>query len=183
MIEARETTFTTEQEGGGRGAWFLERFLYWGGRPSRSAIYLERWQENLYRGLAFLTWLSVFAGWLALGSWLYINRADIFADPFLLLSFWSKFDPLILAFLLSLWLDLFLYYRSSRRRAALKKIDYRFWSKAPGRLGRKKYDVSAAYSEPARHALEDAYILASRLHQPQAEVIHLFRVLLRTPEV
>lgn len=183
MKEANNITFTLEQESGGRGAWFLDRFLYWGRQPHRGAIFLDRTVKQLYQILSFFAWVGILAGWSAFFWWLYLNRIDILANPWSLLFFWRRFDPLILAFLASLWIDLFIFYRHRLKLAASKKINYRLWRKPPGKLGRKKHDVAVAYSEPAQQAIEDAYLLAARLKQPAVEVIHLFRVLLRNKEV
>lgn len=183
MKTFKEINFTIEQDGGGRGAWFLGRFLFWGRELKRAAIFLERAREQLNRLFSFLSWLVVFAGWLAFGWWIFLNFPAIATNPWNLLFFWRRFDPLVSFFLLSLWLDLFLFYRHSVREADLKKIDYRFWDKPLSGPRRKRYDVAAAFSAAAQRVIEDAYLLSSRLGQPRVEVMHLFRVLLKAKEV
>ena len=184
-MAAEKITFIDEQENGGRGAWFLGRFLFWGSAPRRSVISLERTKEKIDRVLMFFVWLMVFAGWGAFAFWIFNNQTSLIAKPLDLLFFWRQFDPLILIFLLSLWFDLFLIYRGSQARAALKKIDYRLFDVGKKKTGRgaKKYNVAAAYSRVSARSIEDAYLLAVKLRQNQVEIIHLFRVLLKTKEI
>ncbi len=183
-MEPEKITFTDEQNNGGRGAWFLGRFLFWGTAPRRSVISLERTREKIDSLLLFFTWLILFAGWVAFGFWIFNNQAALIAKPISLLFFWRKFDPLIFVFLVSLWFDLFLIYRHSQDKAALKKINYRlFDEKRKNSRGAKKYNVALAYSRASLRAVEDAYLLAVRLNQSQVEIIHLFRVILKSKDI
>ena len=176
--------FTEEQAKGGRGTWFLGRFLFWGLNLRRSVIGLGRTQEKINRLGPILAWLVIFAGWLSFGAWLTTQSSVLAAHPLQILFFWRKFDPLIFIFLLSLWFDLFLIYRHCQNLAALKKINYRLFEekKRPAR-GSKRYNVAIAYSQSALRAIEDAYLLANKLKQSEVRVIHLFRVLLKAKEV
>ena len=128
--------FTDEQEKGGRGAWFLGRFLFWGNTPRRSVISLERTREKIDNLLMFLVWLIIFAGWGAFGFWIFNNQVALMAKPVGLLFFWSKFDPLIFIFLITLWFDLFVIYRSSQTKAALNKINYRLFKTEKKKVSR-----------------------------------------------
>ncbi|MFA5155504.1 MAG: ATP-dependent Clp protease ATP-binding subunit [Patescibacteria group bacterium] len=184
-MEEEVITFTEEQNSGGRGAWFSGRFLFWGATIKRSLIALARLRGKIDRVAAVLAWLVVFAGWLAFGVWLANNSAIWLKRPLSLLFFWKEFDPLILIFLLSLWVDMFLFYHHSQNRAAARKINYRLFKaddKRPAR-GSKKYNVALAYSAAARRAVEDAYVLANKLRQSEVRVIHLFRILLKDKEI
>ncbi|MFA5184220.1 MAG: ATP-dependent Clp protease ATP-binding subunit [Patescibacteria group bacterium] len=184
MIEEK-IIFTEEQDEGGRGAWFSGRFLFWRADIRRSIIALERLRGKINRAAAVFAWLLIFAGWLAFGAWLFANQSSLAANPLSLLFFWKKFDPLVLIFLLSLWLDLFMIYRRSEGRASAKKINYRLFrtdEKRPARRT-KRYNVAAAYSTAAFRAIEDAYLLARKLNQSEVRVIHLFRVLLKSKEI
>lgn len=176
-------TFTDEQDRGGRGAWFLGRFLFWGRQVNRSAIFLSRTVERINRLAAYLAWLIIFAGWLALAWWIYLNFEAIIDNPWTFLFFWRRFDPLIFFFLSSLWLDLFLFYRSSLKKDALQRINFRRLEKEPSRQGQKRHDVALAFSDEALRLLDDAYILAARLKQSKVEVIHLFRALLKSKDI
>ena len=177
-------TFTDEPTSGGRGTWFLGRFLFWGMTPSAALILLDRSRDKLHKIFSFFAWLIIFSGWAALGWWLFINLEAVLANPLGLLFVWRRFDPLILYFLLSLWADLFLFYRWGLKRAARKKINYRLFNQEKLlRSSSKTYDISRAYSDEARRAIDDAYLLAVKLKQKEAGVLHLFRVLLRTKEI
>lgn len=189
-MEQEKLTFTTEQANGGRGAWFLGRFLYWDQPFKKSLIVLRRSREKIDSLLTFIAWFLAFAGWLALVAWLALNYSFILESPFRLLIFWAKSHPLVLVFLLSLWFDLLLVYRNSENRAKLNKINYRLFvsdvksARAAKGAGRsKKYNVAGALSLVALRSLEDAYLLANKLKQPELKIIHLFRVLLKTKEI
>lgn len=183
MTAESKIVFTDEQDKGGRGAWFSGRFLFWGRQADRSTIFLARTVERINRLAAYLAWLVIFAGWLAMAWWIYLNFEAIVDNPWSLLFFWRRFDPLIVFFLSSLWLDLFLFYRSRLKKDSELKINYRRFDKEPSRYSRKRYDVSRAFSDEALHLIDDAYILAARLKQPEVAVIHLFRSLLRSKDI
>jgi len=184
-------SFTTAETGGARGAWFLGRFLFWGSPLKWSLIALRRLKARVVYVFAVFDWLAVFAGWFSLAAFLFLNRVAWLAAPTKLLFFWTKSDPLILVFLLSLWFDLYLIYRHSEKKAQLKKINYRLFapdtrvarSNQRARRFPKKYNVAPAFSLSAWRTLEDAYLLANKLRQSEVEIIHLFRVLLKTKEV
>lgn len=184
-MSTEQIIFTEEQVGGGRGAWFLGRFLFWGLNLRRSIIGLSRTRAKIDRLGAVLVWLVIFAGWLSFGTWLVVQNDVWSAHPVQLLFFWRKFDPLVFIFLLSLWFDLFIIYRHSQNRAALKKINYRLFADDKKRLAarNKKYNVAVAYSQSALKAIEDAYLLANKLHQTEVRIIHLFRVLLKVKDI
>jgi ATP-dependent Clp protease ATP-binding subunit ClpC len=115
----------------------------------------------------------------------FYNREILWTHPLRLLFFWNKSNPLILFFLFSLWFDLFLIYKKSEAKASLVKIDYRrFLSGKTKKISApKKYNIAKTYSDAAIGVIEDAFLLASKLNQPQVTIIHLFRVLLKTKEI
>ncbi|MFA5753955.1 MAG: ATP-dependent Clp protease ATP-binding subunit [Patescibacteria group bacterium] len=180
-MSTEKLTFTTEQAKGGRGAWFLGLFLYWGDNLKKSIILLDRTKAQIDRLLNFFSWLIVFAGWLALVAWLVFNRESWLVNPVRLLFFWRDSDPLILVFVLSLWFDLFAIYRSSEAKFSARKINYRLLGNEDKRAKRttKQYDVAQAYSADAKKIIEDAFLLAGKLRHPEVTNIHLFRVLLK----
>ncbi len=184
-MDINKLIFTDEQSRGGRGAWFLGRFLFWGQTLKRSVIRIEKSKERIDHFLTFLIWFFIFVGWFLFGVWLFRHHVAISADPYSLLFFWRRFNPLILGFLLSLWFDLFVIYRASQAKIAIKKINYHLFDNKTKLTSRtkKKYNVAIAYSAVSLRAIQDAYLLASRLHQKQVETIHLFRVLLKIPEI
>lgn len=184
-IKPDQIVFTPDSSSGRPGAWFLGQFLYWDKTLKWSLIKLERTKKKLEKLLEFLAWLIIFAGWLSFGFWIFHNRALLSSDPWRLLFFWAKKDPLIVVFLLSLWFDLFLFYKKNEAKASSKKINYRDFSdsgleKTPRQ---KKYNVAKAYSDEAIEVIEEAFLLADKLRQSEVSIVHLFRVLLRKKEI
>ncbi len=177
--------FTVEQTAGGRGAWFLGRFLYWGLSLRKSLIALRRTKEKVDYFLTLGAWLILFAGWLAFAVFLGRHLNALLAAPVKILFFWAQPDPLILIFLLSLFFDLFLVYKKSEMKAAAEKIDYHLFgeTKKISRGASKRYNVARAYSLETLKALEDAYFLVLKLRQPTVEIIHVFRVCLKIKAV
>jgi len=180
-----QIVFTPDSASGRSGAWFLGRFLYWDKTLKWSIITLERAKKKIEIFLEFFSWLIIFAGWLAFGFWLYYNAAYLLANPLRILLFWVKSNPLILFFLLSLWFDLFLFYKKSEAKASAKKINYRNFSilETKNSSRQKKYNIAKAYSAESINVIEDAFLLANRLRQSEVTIIHLFRVLLKEKEV
>lgn len=177
--------FVKDTASQGRGAWFLGRFLYWNKKIKKSVIALERAEKQINKILGFFSWLIIFAGWFAFAAWIFLNRASLEADPLKIFFFWSSPDILIAFFLLSLWLDLFLFYKFSLAVAGAKKINYRFFreDKKAKRESRQRYNVARAFSDETNRILEEAFLLAAKLHRKQVDIIHFFRAALRTKEV
>ncbi|KKT13075.1 MAG: ATPase AAA-2 domain protein [Candidatus Falkowbacteria bacterium GW2011_GWF2_43_32] len=187
-MSSEKLTFTEEQNVGGRGVWFLGRFLFWGRPFKKTLIGLARASRKINFFLSFLRWLIIFAGWAAFGYWLFLHQALWIENPVRLLFFWRTPDILIFIFLFSLWFDLFSVYESSQTKAAVKKIkrsdfDREGDKKKKLRRGGKKYEVANAYAPETWRAVEDAYLLAARLRQTETSVIHLFRVLLKDKKI
>lgn len=177
--------FVKDSAGLGRGAWFLGRFLYWNKTIKKSVIALERAEEQINKILGFFSWLVIFAGWLAFATWLFFNRASLSTDPLQLLFFWSSPDILISFFLLSLWFDLFLFYKFSLAAASAQKINYRFFreDRKTKRESRQRYNTARAFSDETTRVIEDAFLLAGKLRRKQIDIIHFFRAALKTKEV
>jgi len=175
--------FTEEQTYGGRGTWFSGRLLFWNAHLKKSLIILDRLKRKMDRLLFLIVWLAIFGGWLAGLAWLFTYRSLWLANPFSLLFFWNKFNPLVTIFLFSLWFDMFMVYLVGRRAAAKKKINYRLFDEKYQNRNAKRYEVSTAFSDEASQAVSEAYSLASRLHQGQVQVIHLFRVMLKQRDI
>ncbi|MFZ4631661.1 MAG: AAA family ATPase [Patescibacteria group bacterium] len=179
-----EIIFSPDDSGKIFGAWFLGRFLHWDGNLKKSIIVLERSKKNAERLLEFITWIIIFAGWAAFGFWIFYNQVDLIANPFHILFFWSKSDPLILIFVFSLWFDLFLFYKKSEARAGCKRINYKtFSSNGKKSLKPKKYNIAKSFNDVSLKAIEDAYLLANRLNQEEVTIIHLFRSILKCKEI
>lgn len=182
---SEQIVFSPDSSSSRPGTWFYGRFLYWHRTLKRSVITLERSQQRIEKLLLFLTWIIIFAGWLAFAIWVVYNREELLENPLRIFFFWNKSNPLIAFFLLTLIFDLFLFYKKSETRSRLKKIDGRLFEneKMKKTAVNKKYNVSRAYSDDSRMVIEDAYLLASKLRQPEVTIIHLFRVLLKVKEI
>ena len=173
-------SFSADSQTGNQGAWFLGRFLCFNKEFKRSVIILKRSEESINYLLEFLSWLIVFGGWLTFFVWLFLNRLALIADPLKILFFWKEINPLISIFLFSLIFDLFLIYKTSEKRAAKQKINYRLFEPKKKKKYSKTYDISVAFSDEARRLIEDTYLLAFKLKQKDVAPIHLFRVLLKS---
>ncbi len=167
------------------GAWFLGRFLFWDKNLKKSLIILERSKKNTEKIIEFITWIIIFAGWLSFGFWIFYNQIELLASPIKLLFFWNESNPFIFFFVLSLWFDLFLFYKKSEARATKDRINYNKFSDESGKnkVASKKYNVAKSYSDETLKVIEEAYLLASKLNQSELTVIHLFRALLKVREV
>lgn len=182
--EADTIEFIKDSAGSGQGAWFLGSFLYCDKTIKRSLVALEKTRREINRLLGFFSWLVIFTGWGALAFWIYLNAARLQAQPADLLFFWTEPDILVSVFLLSLWFDLFLFYKASSRAAAQKKINYRlFIEEKKNRTEPQRYNVAKAFFEDAWRAVEEAYLLARKLGGRQADVMHFFRASLAHKEV
>lgn len=173
-------SFSADSNTGNQGAWFLGRFLCFNQDLKKSLIILKRSEESINYLLELLSWLIVFSGWLAFFAWVFLNRPVLSTDPLKILFFWKGTNSLIAVFLFSLFFDLFLIYKTSEKRAAKQKINYRLFGSKKKKKSSKNYDISAALSAEARRAIEDTYLLALKLKQKEAAPIHLFRILLKS---
>ncbi len=185
LKKGEQLEFVKDTAAKGRGAWFLGRFLYWDKKIKKSVIALERAEKQINKILGFFSWLIIFAGWFALAAWIFLNRASLEADPLKMLFFWSSPDILAAFFLLSLWFDLFLFYKFSLATASAKKINYRFFreDKKAKRESKQRYNAARAFSDETNIILEEAFLLAGKLHRKQIDIIHFFRAALRTKEI
>lgn len=178
-----ELQFTNDEPTRSPSTWFLGRKLVWQKQFSKSVILLERGKEKTEKVLEFLTWLIILAGYGAFIFWIFIHRADLMSEPWRLLLFWSEPDPLIFIFILTLWFNLFLYYKKSEAKTNARKINYRRFPQPEGKRASKSYNVSRAFSSSALYYLEDAFLLARRLDRQTVTALHLFRALLKDKEV
>lgn len=165
--------------------WFLGRRLIWARQFSKSVILLERSKKRAEKFLEFITWMIIFAGYGAFLFWLFANKEIVLAEPMKLLFFWSEKDPLILIFILTIWFNLFLYYKKSRFKTERKRIKYKKFLVASHKKKEDKniYNVSGSFSNEANQAVEEAFLLARRLQTGNFSSLHLFRVLLRSKEI
>ena len=179
ILENDKLNFSADSNTGNQGTWFLGRFLCFNDEFKKTLILLKRTEKSINFFLEFLNWLIVFGGWLAFLVWLFLNRVTLLDHPLKILFFWRETNSLIIIFLFSLLGDLFLIYKTSEKKAAKNKINYRLFNSKKKKKSSKTYNIAGAYSDEAFVALEDAYLLANRLKQKEITLIHLFRILLK----
>ncbi|NCU39445.1 ATP-dependent Clp protease ATP-binding subunit [Candidatus Falkowbacteria bacterium] len=172
--------FSRDSVSNNQGAWFLGRFLYWQKTIKKSLIALDRTKRQLDKILGFFSWLIIFLGWASFFFWLFINQDYLLKDPLTILFFWTQGDILISVFLTSLWFDLYLIFKYSRRRQKVKRINYRFFTKE--KLENKRYNIAKTLDDEAYLVLEDAFLLASKI-PTQVDIIHFFRAALKNRQM
>lgn len=173
----KEELIFSEEKDYGRGAWWRGRFIYWQAPFRRSVIVLHKLQNRVDHFLKVVFSFLAIAGFLSLIYWFFLNQKTIALHPVEALFFWEHRHPLILAFLLSVVLDLFLFYKYSEQSAALKKINWRQWLKETDK-GRAHYNVAAAMHDELSSVLTESFLIASKLKQPQVTIRHFFRAIL-----
>ncbi len=177
--DEKNLEFIRDSAGPGNGAWFLGRFIYFQRTIKKSLIALDKTKRQLDKLLGFLAWIIIFAGWASLLAWLYLNYSDISTlDD--VLFFWTKADPFISIFLLSLWFDLYLFYKFSNRKKDSQRIDYKFFQKS--KTDAKRYNVANALDKESELVLEDAYLLATKVNS-ELDIIYFFRASLKNKKV
>lgn len=177
--DQQKLEFVRDSAGPGNGAWFLGRFIYFDRTIKKSIIALDRTKRQLDKVLGFLAWFIIFTGWASIIVWFYLNGTEISSlDD--LLFFWTKADPFILIFLISLCFDLYLFYKISNRKKDSKRINYKFFQKS--KTDSKRYNVSATLDFESELVLEDAYLLAQKVNS-DLDIIHFFRASLKNKKV
>jgi len=177
--------FKIDNNTGSPSVWFLGRSLVWKKQLSKTLILLERGKEKTEKILEFITWVIIFAGYGAFAFWLFSNWEELLLTPMKLLFFWTEKDPLILIFLLTLWFNLFLYYKKSLAKTNRRRINYKKFAIYADKKNNRAnfYNVHKAFSLVAAKVIDDAFLLSRRLNQNTFTARHLFRVLLKNKEV
>ncbi|MFH1428052.1 MAG: ATP-dependent Clp protease ATP-binding subunit, partial [Patescibacteria group bacterium] len=178
----------------GVGTFFKGYFLFWGLKLGRAVIKLRHLKMSVNFFVNLAAYIFGLVGLLALGWWVYqttkFNQIEA-------LLFWRTKDWLILTFWLSVFADMFVFYRISLSHNNQKKIKLEKYLPAdhkklnrqiPNNWGElKKYhyqtDVSSAVSDKVMNIIEDAFTLANKQRQPEVNIRHLFFSLLKDKEV
>ena len=165
------------------GIWLLGRFFYCRLHLKKSLIHLDRNFFRIRRLINFLFYSIGVLGVIAIVWWIYEERVALMAAP---LDFWQHRHPLILVFLISIFFDLYLYYRGSVDQEAtikfknsdilLDKVSGQFKKKTP-------FNLAGTLDAEAREVLEDAFLMTAKLKQKELAPRHLFRALLKTKKV
>lgn len=166
------------------GFYFLNYFIFWD-YPLNKSLYLLKITKKRVEQIAniFLK-MAIAIGWLAFFTWIYMNWELILSKPETLFLFWQEFHPLILIFLLSLFLDLFYIYRKSVKEDDAQKINYSSFNKKSKKQKKvRRYNTASACPEDLLSLIDEAYFLAKKLDQDRASIIHIFRMLLKDRSV
>ena len=179
----REDIQFYENEKNQLGINWRQWFLYFQLNFNRSYILLCRARRYWDKIIKIIALILAISGWLSLFFWIFLYHQEIISDLFNYLLFWEHSHPLILVFLLSLWFDLFYFYRQQQDKMKTKKFNYRKFKKED--IGEKaiNYNVAKTFSINSIKVFEDAYFLANRLKQNEVKLIHFFRVLLKDKEI
>lgn len=170
-----------------RGAWWHGVFLFADLNLRSSLLAVKKSKARIDRLVNLVAFFIAVFGWLGFCFWV-ATQSGVASNPLKALLFWREQNPWILFFLLSLWFDLFLFYRRSEKKAKEFKMNYRRFDKMVEEKpltasGTQQYNVALSLDEECLKAFEDAYALALKLKQAQVRPIHLFRSLLRNKRI
>lgn len=172
--------------GMGVGAFVNGIFYYWGPKLGAAVIALDHVKRKINTIVNFIAFSAGLIGILCLGFWLWYNSGGSNINN---MFFWQEQDPLLLVFWLSMIFDMFVFYRLSEAEAGkqkIKKLSYEEKTKMyelPSnwkelRKSKQRVDVSTGYGDITMGVVEETYLLASKLKHKEAEIAHLFLVLL-----
>ncbi len=168
------------------GVWFFGCFVYCRIQLKTSLIFLDRTLVFVRRLVNFICFFIAVLGWVALFWFFYEQQALIISSPSVLFDTSQYQHPLILVFLLTLFFDLFLYYRNSVTEEQKIRINYRRFKidEESGHFKSKtSWNVANSLDLEAKNILDDAYLLAAKLKQEEVNPRHLFRALLKSRKV
>lgn len=149
--------------------------FFWGDNLSKSKIALKRLKRKFDKLILIFSWLVFILGLLAFFYYIYLNQARFIAEPMELLGVYKEKSSYLLFFFVGLIFAMFIKYLNSEKKAALKKIR--------AKNLKTRMEISRGLSEEALDLVEDSYLLAAKLHQPEVNLRHLFWQLLGNIEV
>ncbi|PIP34384.1 hypothetical protein COX21_03220 [Candidatus Falkowbacteria bacterium CG23_combo_of_CG06-09_8_20_14_all_41_10] len=150
--------------------------LFWGLNVSRASIALKRLKARFDVVVNIISGLIALGGLASLGYFVYLHQDLILSSPLnYFLSFYKEPSVWLLLFFVSIIFDMFLYYRLSENEAHKLKINRR--------THQPKIDTASGLSDFSWRLVEDAYLLAAKLKQPEATPRHIFRAVLTDRQV
>lgn len=156
------------------------KFLYFKLETQSFLIILRQLKRNLEKIFDIVSLCIVVLGYLSIFLWLYLNSQALIENFSQTIQFWQYQHPLVLFFLLSLWFNLFLIYRSSQKKEAQNIIKLKDFQEG---VKYSKLNVASAFNTQSLKVLEGAFLLALRLKQNEVSPIHLFKILLQEKDV
>lgn len=169
-----------KQKNGKISVVFLNHALFFGLDFKTSLIFLRRIKRRTNHFIDLFFYLLAVAGLLSFFYWIYLNIDKIRANYLELFYFWKNDSIFISFFLVSLIFDMFVVYRISEKKAALKKIKKIKENKKYKKIDYQnlsKIDISSSLNEELLLILEDSYFLAKKLKQKELGVLHFFWLL------
>jgi len=162
------------------GAEYGGGFFYWNLVLSHSVIILNRLRRRVDIFINFGAALFGAAGILSLIYYFYSNFAVFSSFSFAALAaLWRQPNVLILCFLVSIFFDMFLFYRLAEAEYKLKRIK----KTSAEDLGGQRIAVNAGFSDSSLIVVESAFELAYKLKQSELNPRHLFWVLLHNNKI
>ncbi len=165
--------------------------LYFGCRIDKAANRLAALQTAVRSSLNFIFLLLGIAGFFALAYSAFLQGFE----KMLTSDFWATPSFAILFFWLTVWTDMYLWYRmlreSERRVPVLKRVyeegkgpelQHISWEAAAQIKKKNWIDISGSLTEGAVKALRSAYSIARTLEHSDVDLVHVFASLLATPE-
>lgn len=178
----------------GTGSFNFGRFLYWGPKFGIAVIELDHFRKKAHLLINIVAFFIAFLGLSSLFFWVYSAQslgADMGA-----FFFWRDKSVLILIFWISVFADMFIYYRLSEEQRKKHKIkavkrDERTkgqkipnnWDELKALKEKRKINVAGGFGEKTFSLIEDAYILANKLKHGSLDPLHLFYVALSDSQV
>lgn len=181
----------------GIGLWLDGQFLYWGRIISRSSIFQNKIYKIVQLIINFILFFVAIVGIFAL-SWKVVRVFVPGVDYINAWKFILDTDILMLLFWLGLISGLYLVYRFNReleKQDKIKDREYKTGSEiisisrpvsweAAWKMNKKdKIDIASAYDQKSISAIEEAYLVATKLKHDHIEPLHLFYALLGYSDV
>jgi ATP-dependent Clp protease ATP-binding subunit ClpA len=171
----------------GQGLFYEGNFLFWGLKINRDFIFLRQ-VKHFFETLLNLFAFVIFIG--ALGSlifWIWHNLNDFNK----ILFFWREKSIFILFFWIGLLALMFLIYRIDKLRANEARIKQFKLAKLKAypdnweglRHYKKSFDISLTFHEKALSIIENAYLMALKLKNPEVTSLHLFLAMQKSSKI
>jgi ATP-dependent Clp protease ATP-binding subunit ClpA len=171
----------------GQGLFYEGNFLFWGLKISRNNIFVRQAKHFLNILLDIIALLIFIGGLGSLFFWIWENQSSLNK----ILYFWQEKDVFILSFWIGLLALMFLIYRTEKMHddeARIKEFKLTELKTYPNnwdelRRYKKRLDVSLTFREKTLSVIENAYVLASKLKNPEVTVLHLFYAMLKSAKI
>ncbi|MFH1187276.1 MAG: AAA family ATPase [bacterium] len=176
------------------GIYSHDDFLYWGKITHKLAIWQERLHRAISQAVNFIFFFFGLLGIAAIALNVYNSGA---AESLITLEFWQTKSWLLFIFWLSLFFDLYIYYRLDIQSKIKFLVKYKGYEKARDKSfpmasswkevmllrPERKVDVSKVCNKAGISVVEQAYELAKNLNHKNVTTIHLLAALLSDSDI